>query len=213
MQSRTRSERPELTRERGNVTAINDNRGGEKKCEDQDRDILPAIYSTPHHNNRGMSATRGRAARCVKTQNIPERPQLPGSTSPAKSAAGTGRSPKGPLVGETPRTMQSNRKLICSLSADASRKTPAPVEGRLRDGTRGDNNNNNNNNESTNKPRTVANKKPVRTAGCQITATSFELLSKLVFGLPPPVRCQNTVISGCLQIQLDCSQQPNSPTL
>lgn len=43
----------------------------------------------------------------------------------------TGRSPKGPLVGEMPLTMQSNRKLICSLSADASRKTPAPVESRL----------------------------------------------------------------------------------
>lgn len=38
----------------------------------------------------------------------------------------TGRSPKGPLVGEMPRTTQSNRKLICSLSADVSRNTPAP---------------------------------------------------------------------------------------
>lgn len=43
----------------------------------------------------------------------------------------TGRSPKGPRVGEMPLTMQSNRKLICSLSADASRKTPAPAESRL----------------------------------------------------------------------------------
>lgn len=38
----------------------------------------------------------------------------------------TGRSPNGPLVGEMPLTMQSNKRLICSLSADASRKTPAP---------------------------------------------------------------------------------------
>lgn len=39
----------------------------------------------------------------------------------------TGRSPKGPLVGEMPRTMQSNRKLICSPSAEDRKKTPAPV--------------------------------------------------------------------------------------
>lgn len=39
----------------------------------------------------------------------------------------TGRSPKGPLVGEMPRTMQSNRKLICSPSAEDRKKTPAPA--------------------------------------------------------------------------------------
>lgn len=39
----------------------------------------------------------------------------------------SGRSPKGPLVGEMPRTMQSNRKLICSPSAEDRKKTPAPA--------------------------------------------------------------------------------------
>lgn len=39
----------------------------------------------------------------------------------------TGRSPQGPLVGERPRTMQSNRKLICSPSAEDRKKTPAPA--------------------------------------------------------------------------------------
>lgn len=41
-----------------------------------------------------------------------------------------GRSPNGPLLGQMPLTMQSNRKLICSPSADARRKTPAPVNKR-----------------------------------------------------------------------------------
>ena len=41
----------------------------------------------------------------------------------------TGRNPKGPLVGEMPRTMQSNRKLIWSPSVEDRKKTPAPAQG------------------------------------------------------------------------------------
>jgi len=40
----------------------------------------------------------------------------------------TGLSPNGPLLGDMPRTMQSNKKLICSPSAHARKKTPAPTE-------------------------------------------------------------------------------------
>lgn len=55
----------------------------------------------------------------------PPPPLLNGSPhTPGRS----GRSPKGPLVGEMPRTMQSNRKLICSPSAEDRKKTPAPAE-------------------------------------------------------------------------------------
>ncbi len=39
--------------------------------------ILPAIYSTTHHNNRSMSSTCDRAARCVKTRISTSPPQLP----------------------------------------------------------------------------------------------------------------------------------------
>lgn len=73
----------------------------------------------------------GAAPSRLPSAAMPSELCLPGSTlPPALSTPGrTGRSPKGPLVGEMPRTMQSKRKLICSPSAEDRKKTPAPAEG------------------------------------------------------------------------------------
>lgn len=55
------------------------------------------------------------------------RPRDPATDHGPHTPGRTGRSPQGPLVGERPRTMQSNRKLICSPSAEDRKKTPAPA--------------------------------------------------------------------------------------
>lgn len=65
-----------------------------------------------------FSSCRASSASCATRSSEAEGP-------PGLGSGRTGRSPNGPLVGEMPRTMQSNRKLICSPSAEDKKKTPA----------------------------------------------------------------------------------------
>ncbi|KAB1282465.1 hypothetical protein Cadr_000002347 [Camelus dromedarius] len=97
----------------------------------------PRQQPWPSNEELCLQEPGGVIARCSQVSNALGFPgqregSPPGSPHPAMlphEPGRTGRSPKGPLVGEMPRTMQSNRKLIRSPSAEDKKKTPAPADG------------------------------------------------------------------------------------
>lgn len=81
----------------------------------------------PGQHGPGLPAAGGAGRRPGGRSGRP--PTQPADRPSRHTPGRTGRSPKGPLVGETPRTMQSNRKLMRSPSEEDRKKTPAPAEG------------------------------------------------------------------------------------